>query len=376
MQKTYRFLSFGLLVLALFLPVTAQETGTFSDGEVSYRLEPLVEANFPVALAFAPDGRLFYTEKTTGNVRLVMPDGTRQTEPVITLPTDALQERGLLGIALDPDYEDNGFIWVYHTAPGDAANYPENRVVRFREANGVGSDPEIMLRIPITNGQLLHNGGNLHFDADGYLYVSIGDYGDTVNANDLETLPGKIHRFAVTENGLQPAEDNPFEDNSIYAYGLRNPFDFTIDSETGAIFATENGLHCDDEVNRIRAGFDYGWREDYSCIGADTVPPGINLYGMPLLSYTPAIAPTGIVVYRHEAVPEWQGELFFCSWNTGILRRVTLNERQSRVEEVRELDLGEAGCKIDIEVAPDGSIYFIDVIEGTSIIYRLTPLNE
>ncbi|RMG78449.1 MAG: hypothetical protein D6712_21430, partial [Chloroflexi bacterium] len=158
MQNTYRFLSLGLLLLLLLLPATAQDTGIFSDGEVNYRLEPFIEANFPVALAFAPDGRLFYTEKTTGNVRLVLPDGTRQTEPVITLPTDALQERGLLGIALDPSYENNGYIWVYHTAPGDAVNYPENRVVRFREEDGVGSDPEIMLRIPITNGQLLHNG--------------------------------------------------------------------------------------------------------------------------------------------------------------------------------------------------------------------------
>src|SRR5690606_29986776 len=121
-------------------------------------------------------------------------DGRSQLEPVIHLPTSALQERGLLGITFDPHYAQNGYIWVYHTAEGTARDWPANRIVRFREANGLGSDPQIMFDLPITNGELLHNGGNLYFDVEGYLYVSIGDYGDAPNAQNLEVPQGKIHR--------------------------------------------------------------------------------------------------------------------------------------------------------------------------------------
>lgn len=362
------------IVFALFLclaafPLFAQDSTPDPGSAVQYTVELYSVANYPVALAFAPDGRLFYTEKVTGNVRLIRADGTSQLEPIIHLDTDSLIERGMLGIALDPNYADNGLIWVVHTAPGSSADWPANQIVRFHEVNGVGSDPQVMLSVPITTGELKHNGGNIHFDPDGLLYVSFGDYGDATNAQDLETLPGKIHRFQVIDDGLKPAPDNPFPDSSIFAYGLRNTFDFTLDPFSGQIFGSENGLHCDDEINLILPGKNYGWGPDYgeSCFG--TQPLDLPDYMPPLLSFTPTVAPTGIVVYAGAAVPEWEGQLFFCEWNTGTIQRAVLNEARTAVEAVYPLDLQGSFCRIDLAVGPEGALYFTDL----SGIYRLLP---
>lgn len=370
-------LSYWILVTVLLLaapPDMQSPVMTDAASGVQYTIEKYLTANYPVSLAFAPDGRLFYTEKTTGNVRVVSPEGILQREPVIHLETSAVVERGMLGIALDPDYATNGYIWVYHTAAATARDYASNRVVRFREENGVGSDPQIMLDIPLVNQTVMHNGGNLHFDDEGFLYVSVGDYENAANAQDMETLQGKIHRFMVTDAGLVPAPGNPFAGSSIYAFGLRNPYDFTFDPLTGRIFATENGPTCDDEVNLILPGFNYGWGENYRCVGTD--PVDLDFYAPPLLSLTPTEAPTGIIIYNHPAIPEWQSDLFFCGWNFGILRRVELNDARTQVTAVHELDLGDVQCRIDLEVGPEGALYFVSVnaTEGGAI-YRLVPVS-
>ncbi len=363
-----------LFLLSLTVSSTFAQTIPADPGaDVAYTVESYHIANFPVAMAFTDDGRLFYTEKATGNIRLVNADGTSQLEPVLHLDTDALVERGLLGIALDPAYADNGFIWTVHTRPGTASDWPANELVRFHEEDGVGSDPQVMLSVPITNGELQHNSGNIHFDADGLLYMSIGDYGDASNAPRLDVLQGKIHRFQVTADGLAPAPDNPFPDSSIYAYGLRNTFDFTLDPSSGAIFGSENGFHCDDEINLILPGKNYGWSADYGtqCFGTD--PLDVPDYMPPLLSYTPTIAPTGIMVYDGDVFPEWDGQIFFCAFNTGIITRAVLDETRTQILSAAPLKLAkDQACRLDITVGPDGYIYFADV----SAIYRIVPANE
>lgn len=365
------------VILSVGLTSQAQSGSVLAGGGITYTVERYVMANYPVALAFAPDGRLFYTEKTTGNVRVVSADGVTQREPVITLPTDSLAERGMLGLALDPAYAENGYIWVVHTAPGTTRDFPANNLVRFREQDGVGSDPEIMLSIPITEGTLIHNGGNIRFDADGLLYLSVGDYERAANSQDLSVPQGKIHRFAVTDDGLVPAPGNPFEDNSIYAYGFRNPWDFAIHPQTGFIYATENGQHCDDEINLVLRGFNYGAGPGYVCGGTAA---GIDLtrHLKPLLAFTPTQAPTGIVIYDHPAVPQWQGKVFFCVWNDGYpsLRMLTLNAAGNSVEQVDEINLGAGRCRIGITVGPEGGLYFSTVGSEGGAIYRLLPRTQ
>jgi glucose/arabinose dehydrogenase len=369
MSQSYRpvALLVGAFFMLLVRPSTAQEADPGST--VQYTVEQYKPANYPVAMAFTADGRLFYTEKATGHVRLIHADGTSQFEPVLILAVDSLVERGLLGIALDPNYAENGYIWVTHTEPGTKTDYPANQIVRFTEKDGVGSDPQMMFSVPITNGELMHNGGNLVFDPNDLLYVSFGDYGDAANAQNLDVVPGKIHRFMVTESGLQPAPDNPFPNSSIYAYGLRNPFDFTLDPYSGQIFAAENGPKCDDEIDLILPGKNYGWSADYGdhCYGLD--PVDVPDYMPPLISYDPTIGMSGITVYSAATFPEWDGQIFFCNWNEGSMQRVVLNEKRDQIEAVYPVDLQGRFCRIDVAVGADGAIYFTD----PSGIYRIVP---
>jgi aldose sugar dehydrogenase len=361
-----------LLVLCLSITVSAQSAAlTDAETGVQYRVEKVVNANFPVGMVFLPDGSLLYNEKTTGNVRLIDPDGTTQIEPVINLPTDALQERGMLGIAIDPNFEENQFVYVVHTRLGTARDFPSNELVRFRLVDGQAEDLTVLASYPIETGELFHNGGNVHFDNEGYLFLSLGDYGNAAFSQDLTVPQGKIHRFEVTEEGIIPAIGNPFgDDNSVYAYGFRNPFDFTFDRANNRLYTTEVGPSCDDEVNIVLMGFNYGWRENYECAGTDLIV-GIDRYIPPMLSYTPVEAPTGIIIYRGAAFPEWQGNLFFCNWLFGDLRRVVLDETGSRVESVHSIDLGDEKCRIDLLESPDGELYFGTVGEQTGAIMRV-----
>jgi aldose sugar dehydrogenase len=369
-----------LIVLVLFLllslPARAQDapgplledpaTGT------TYRVEQFAPANFPVGLTFAPDGRLFYNEKTTGNVRVVTADGTTQRDPVLSVTVDSLVERGMLGLSADPNFEENDYIWLVYTAVGTAADWPANKLVRFREVDGIAQEVEEFYSLPITTGELHHNGGNVHFDADGRLYLSIGDYGDPTNAQDIDTPQGAIHRFDVTDDGLTPAADNPFDDNSLYAYGFRNPFDFDFDPVSGQVWATENGPSCDDEVNLVLAGFNYGWNEAYACYGTGIVPKMEN-FMPPLISFDPTIGISGVIFYDGDAFPEWENDLFFCDWVNGDLHRAVVDETRSRVLDYYPLDLDGVTCKIDITVGPDGALYFGTVGDGDGYIYRIVP---
>ncbi len=351
---------------------------TFTDPitNTAYRLERYLLANFPVGMVFLPDGTLLYNEKTTGSVRLVRPDGRLQAEPVITLPTSALQERGMLGIAVDPAFEQNQYVYVVHTREGTARDFPANQLVRFRLVDGRGVDPQVLASYPITNGSLMHNGGNVHFDAEGRLYLSLGDYGHAAHAQDLNSPLGKILRFEVTEDGVTAARGNPYgDDNPAYAIGFRNPFDFTFDALTGRLYVSEVGPNCDDEINLVLPGFNYGWREGYACVGTGLIL-GLALYVPPLLSFTPVEAPTGLIVYRGEAFPAWQGNLLFCNWNFGDLRRVVLSPDGTKAEAVHKLDLGSVGCRIDLVEGPDGALYFGTVEANSGAIMRIVPAGE
>ena len=370
-KKRHRLAAIVLLMLLHCLPSRAQESFVTADG-VRYQVELFLAANFPVGMVFTPDGELFYNEKTTGNVRYVRADGTRQIQPVISLPVDALQERGMQNIVLDPDYASNRHVWIFYTARGTSRDYPANKVLRFRVEQGAGREPVEFLSVPIDNGRLVHNGGGLQFDDEGYLYVGIGDYGDPARPQDLGLPHGKIHRFAVQNDRLLIPADNPFPDSSIYAYGLRNPFGFAFDPVSGRLAATENGDDCDDEINLILPGFNYGYRADYECVGRRFIA-GLGRYLPPLLSYTPTIAPAGIAFYDHPAVPQWRHDLFFCSWNEGALHQVRLSEGRNQIVFDRQLELGDAHCRIDVAVSPDGAIYFGAVGDGTGAIYRLLP---
>lgn len=332
----------------------------------------LSPVEFPVAMAFAPDGRLFYTEKNLGRVRVVE-NGVLLPDPFVTVIVDNNGERGLLGITFDPDYETNGYVYVFHSNPAPL----DNRVVRFTDVGGVGTNPTVLLAVtddspPSTN----HNGGNIHFGPDGKLYISIGDNGtNSQNSQELDDPRGKMLR--INADGTIPM-DNPFyddgnpstgNDDRIYALGLRNSFDFDFHPLTGDLVATENGPSVDDEVNIILPGLNYGWP-------VVTGIAGNPLYEDPILEYTPTIAPTGLTFLTGGEFPGWENDLLFVDWNTGHLRKVELTPPDYR-EVVEETVIASLSYLNDVEVGPDGWIYMArGPYSGTGTIYRMRPRSQ
>jgi len=321
------------------------------------------EMHTPVAVVIAPDGRLFFTEKDSGHVRVVI-DGVILPEAVLTLPVSTGGEQGLLGIALDPDFETNHHIWVSHTLPkGENDGVKVNRIVRFTELNNVATDVVEAYTSPNSDDDGTHNLNNMVFGSDGMLYVTIGDDAQGFLSEHLGDPRGKIHRFKPTIP-LSAPPDNPFYDgdgpneDSIYAFGLRNSFDFTFDPlAEGNILATENGPSCDDEVNLILPGYNYGWHNNYRCEDLDRMTTERNTIP-PMLSWEGTSSPTGIIVYTGDDFPEWYGDVFFCSYVDGLLHRLELNKERNAFRNHKTID--GLFCQTDILNGPDGSIYFLD----------------
>ena len=308
----------------------------------------------PWSLAFAPDGRLFISERP-GRVRVVT-DGQLDPNPWITLPVSANGEGGLMGLALDPDFAHDPWVYVCYTF--DDAGTQENRISRLREINGRGDSEQILLdRFP---GAIVHNGCRLKFGPDGKLYATTGDSFQRSLAQDLGSLAGKILR--LNRDGTVPS-DNPFGPASlIYSYGHRNPQGLAFDPQSGSLFETEHGPSGEvgfgnyDEVNIIVAGGNYGWPV---VVGA----PGLAAYRDPLLAFPDvAVPPAGATFYTATLIPQWTGNFFFTSLRGEHLQRVVLDashEQVVAIERLFEQDFysGVYGRLRDVVQGPDGALY-------------------
>ncbi|TAK56506.1 MAG: hypothetical protein EPO24_11170 [Bacteroidetes bacterium] len=336
-----------VLVLVLLTCVNAQ-----------FHIDTLAQApaiSFPVALAFPPDGcnKLLFTEKNSGRVRIIQNDSLLE-EPFVTVSVKTYGEQGLLGVTFHPEYPDSPFVYIYYTRTPDSANV----LVRYTDSSGVGISPHELLIIPRQINAASHNGGNIHFGPDDKLYVTVGDYYYSFNAQDTSrsNQRGKIHRFNA--DGTIPA-DNPFPGNSIYAYGCRNSFDFTFDNLTGNMYASENGPGCNDEINFIVAGKNYGWPWNGYCQYSD-----LPQYKNPMYYWSLPPSVTGIAVYRDTVFPELYGKLIVGSFNFGKLYQFGLNATGDSII-AGPHNLAFIGSSvIDVEVGPDGNLYLANATYG------------
>ena len=317
----------------------------------------------PVAMAFAPDGRMFVTEQHTGNVRVVI-DGELLPVPFTTVERLFIShEAGLLGIALDPDFEENHYVYIFYNAIDLFPREHFNKVVRYTEVDNVGTDRvEIIPDMPGIRNQI-HTAGNIHFGPDGYLYITLGELERPEEVQDLSLLPGKILR--VDRDGAA-APGNPFEgrlniDARIYAYGLRNAFDFDFHPVTGTIIAVDNG-DSTDEINRIVPGGNYGH--------PDVIGPSDNAdFIDPIIYYEFPVGPAGASFYSGDKLPEFKNNFFFCQFHQGgLLHRVQFAGDGDEV--VIEDTLLAGSCTSDVAEGPDGYLYFADVNSG--VIHRIT----
>lgn len=286
----------------------------------------------PWGAAFLPDGDALVTERDSGRLLRVTPDG--ETEEVQRIPEEGSGEGGLLGVALSPDYERDEFVYVYYTTGED------NRVGRFK----LGEAPKpILTGIPVNN---YHDGGGLAFGPDGMLYVTTGDAGDAATAQDKGSLSGKVLRLAP-DGGIP--EDNPFPENPVYSYGHRNVQGLAWD-ESGQLFVSEFGENQYDEVNRIEAGGNYGWPE---VEGAGGEPEFID----PVQTFaTSEASPSGASIPKDSAIPQWDGDFFMAALRGARLWRLDLDSDGNVTGKEALLD-GEYGRLRNTVQAPDGSLW-------------------
>jgi len=214
----------------------------------------------PTAFAQAPDGRIFVSQQA-GAMRVVSASGTLLATPFMTLTVDSSGERGLLGVAFHPDFANNNLVYAYYTVPGTSSH---NRISRFTADGDVmlAASEQQLVDLPNLSSLTNHNGGGMHFGADGKLYVSVGENANGANSQDLTTPLGKLLRF--NDDGSIPS-DNPFFATqsglarAIWAYGLRNPFTFAVQPGTGRIHINDVGEVTWEEINLGTAGANYGW---------------------------------------------------------------------------------------------------------------------
>jgi glucose/arabinose dehydrogenase len=325
-----------------------------------FRLERVLNGlAIPVSMAMAPDGRVFYNELRTGNVRIVdIVGGVWKLRPTPFYHVDVGQgvDQGLLGIVLDPNFSTNRFVYIYYVR----SNETQNRLIRLKEDNGQGTEETPILE-GVPAGQI-HNGGILRFGPDGKLYVSIGEWNQPQLAQDLGSLGGKILR--LNPDGSIPS-GNPFGNSRVYAMGLRSTFGMVFHPQTGHLWITDNGPDSDDEVNRIVAGDNYGW----------PIVTGIAndpRFRDPIVAFTPPFGPTGIVTVPQNSLypASFHHNLLFAEVNGGKLRRIVLAGAQlDHLGSVSVAFQGGLGGLLDIIQGPGGYLY----ASSFNAIYRVIP---
>jgi glucose/arabinose dehydrogenase len=313
----------------------------------------------PTAMDFAPDGRLFVCLQA-GQLR-VIENGTLLPTPFVTVATTASGERGLLGVAFDPNFASNHFVYVYYTVPTAPIH---NRVSRFT-ANGnvaaAGSET-VILELDNLSGATNHNGGAIHFGPDGKLYVAVGENANSANSQSLGNRLGKLLR--LNSDGTIPA-DNPTtfpgiagspsgNNRAIWAVGLRNPFTFGFQPGTGRLFINDVGEGTWEEINDGIAGSNYGW----SICEGPCVPPNPT-YRAPLYMYGhsgPCSAIVGAAFYNppvNQFPASYLGKYFFGDLCNGWIRAFdpvagTASDFATGVSTL-----------VDLKVGPDGGLYYL-----------------
>ncbi len=324
--------------------------------------------NNPVAMEIAPDGRVFITEQA-GTLRIVK-NGALLATPALTLAVDNQGERGLLSVAFDPNFATNGHVYVYYTI---STPQPHNRISRFTmTGDTVNPASETVLFELDNQTETYHMGGDLHFGNDGKLYFTSGENLNGANAQTLTNTLGKVLR--INPDGTIPT-DNPFynqttgKNKAIYAYGLRNPFTFDVQSTTGKIFINDVGQFSWEEIDQLAAGANYGWPNEEG-VGSNAA------FTQPIFAYahgsgtTMGYAITGGAFYnptQAEFPPDMIGKYFFADYVNGWIRVLDPATNTATVFAT------DAIAPVDLEVSNDGAMYYLSrsINGGTGALFKI-----
>ncbi|WP_086478087.1 PQQ-dependent sugar dehydrogenase [Arenibacter amylolyticus] len=362
-----------LMFLSLHISCAQQdENEANTPKKVTYTPQLVVEGiSIPWGMAFLPDGSMLITEKS-GEI-IHFKDG--QKSVVENGPTVYNRgQGGLLDIAIDPDYQNNGWIYISYASEEGEEKGGNTAIMRAKLNGNSLTEKEVLYKAGPNTTRGQHFGSRIAFDKDGYLYFSIGDRGDRdVNPQDITRDGGKVYR--IHRDGSIPS-DNPFVDKegaktAVFSYGHRNPQGMVQHPETGAIWTNEHGPMGGDEINIVGKGNNYGW---------PVITYGVNYSGTPITDETqrkgmedplyywvPSIAPSGMAFVSSDKYPEWKGSLLVGSLKFQYLERLELKDNKVVYREKIMPDMGRVR---DVRQAPDGYIYV--AVEGKGI-YKLVP---
>ncbi len=359
----------------------AQGAGTITNDEAPLAALPsgfaetqISGLSNPTAIAVHPDGRVFVCQQ--GGALRVIKNGALLPTPFTTITVDSFFERGLLGIAFDPNYASNRFIYVYYTATSPTTH---NRVSRFtadianEDVAVAGSEVAILDLETLSAGN--HNGGAIHFGPDGKLYVAVGENAVPSNSQSLGNRLGKMLR--INADGTIPP-DNPTTfsgiagsptglNQAIWAVGLRNPFTFSFQPGTGRLHINDVGQSAWEEVNLGAAGANYGWGA--GCEGTCGVAGMTN----PIYQYANDGSTCAIAggAFYNPTVPtfpaEYLGKYFFADLCGGWIK--SINPLSPPATGTAPNFATGISSPVDIQVANDGSLYYL--ARGSSSVFRV-----
>jgi glucose/arabinose dehydrogenase len=324
----------------------------------------ITSADLPAGLAVAPDGRILYSEFWRGRVRVIRTDGTVDPKPwanvnaIYGVRWTRYYHGGLSGIAFDPEYATNRFVYVVTQIPSKRNGLPSTSlIVRFKEVGGRGTSPKVLYRI---RAKVFDNVYSLVFGPDGMLYIPSGFLGTSrpKGEDPLTDRRGKILR--VTRDAAPPG-DNPFGARAprVWASGFKNAYDLAFFPGTNLAIAGESGPEAHDEINLVMPGHDYGYPDHQGVTSAKGVTS-------PLLDYgSERTSPVGIIHYTGNRHPALRGRFLMCENHGHGL--VVLRINRSNPGRLLNFTPIHPECTIDIVQARDGSVVF----SGSTAIYRL-----
>jgi glucose/arabinose dehydrogenase len=371
-------LALAYVAALMVSPAALGETSTATTGHGQVRLVTVAGGlERPWGIAFLPDGRALVTERP-GRLRLVARDG-KVSDPLSGVPSvDAVNQGGLLDVALDPDFASSGLVYLSYAEPREGGN--GTAVARGRLIEGGLADVQVIFRQQPTVKGGHHFGSRLVFARDGRLFVTLGDrFSERAKAQTLDNHLGKVVR--IERDGKVPP-DNPFLGRpgalpQIWSYGHRNVQGAALHPATGELWTHEHGPKGGDELNRTLAGRNYGWPTvtygvEYSGAKISDSPTGPGIEP-PVHHWVPSIATSGLLFYTGDRFPGWRGNAFVGGLASKQLVRLELDgDRVVREERLLEGIVKERVR--DVEQGPDGLIYLL-TDEAKGRLLRIEPAD-
>lgn len=348
MKKIFTSIFLLILITACTKDNDSDDKVTLPDTEL--KTEVLTQSlSFPWEIIYGPDNFIWLTERSGKISRLNPQNGVVALLHTIT-EVNSVGEGGLLGMVLHPQFSGNPYVYVVYNY-GSGNNY-KGKVVRFTFFNGTLTSPLVILdQIPAAGN---HNGSRLLITPDLKLLITTGDANTPANAQNKNSLSGKILRINL--DGSIPA-DNPVAGNPLWSYGHRNPQGLVLANDK--LYSSEHGPDNDDEINLIQKGRNYGWpnvegfcdkeNEKSFCAVNDVVEP--------LAVWTPTIAPSGLTYYNSDYIPQWKNSLLLVALKGTKMIQLQLDPAGSKITGSKDFYLNQFGRLRAICQSPDGKVY-------------------